>query len=135
MLIHRRQEDKLFEWCKEIGASWNVVRPSYIIGAVRDNQLNYMFGFAVYASVCAHLKQPLKFPGDYLAWDKEFCESSAMLNSFLSEWASRRCTRCRQVRRYTDEFEGCSDRQMCERSIQCSRRFGLHLVPLLAIPG
>ena len=55
---------------------------------MRDNQLNYMFGFAVYASVCAHLKEPLKFPGDYLAWDKEFCESSAMLNSYLSEYVS-----------------------------------------------
>lgn len=83
------QEDKLFAYCKETGAGWNVVRPSYIIGAVRDNQLNYMFGFAVYAAVSAHLKQPLKFPGDYLAWDKEFCESSAMLNSYLSEYVSR----------------------------------------------
>lgn len=64
------------------------MRPSYIIGAVRDNQLNYMFGFAVYAAVSARLKQPLKFPGDYLAWDKEFCESSAMLNSYLSEYVS-----------------------------------------------
>lgn len=60
----------------------------------------------MYASVQAHLKQPLYFPGDYLAWDKviyrfpstighlssdhelqEFCESSAGLNSLLSEWA------------------------------------------------
>lgn len=83
-----RQEDKLFAYAKETGAGWNVVRPSYIIGAVRDNQLNYMFGFAVYAAVCAHLGQPLRFPGDYLAWDKEFCESSAMLNSYLSEYVS-----------------------------------------------
>jgi len=60
--------------------------------------------FAVYASVQAHLKKSLYFPGDYLAWDKvrhnacllsrnrlkifqEFCESDAGLNSLLSEWA------------------------------------------------
>ena len=93
--IHLSQEDRLFAYSKETGAGWNVVRPSYIIGAVRDNQLNYMFGFAVFAAVCAHLKQPLKFPGDYLAWDKEFCESSAMLNSYLSEYVARMSLRWR----------------------------------------
>lgn len=64
-----------------------MVRPSYIIGAVRDNLLNHMVGLAVYASVCAHLKQPLAFPGDYMAWDREYCQSSAMLNAYMEEWA------------------------------------------------
>lgn len=69
------QEDSLAAYCKEAGAQWNVVRPSYIIGAVRDNLLNHMVGFAVYGAVQAHLKQPVSFPGDYLAWDREYCQS------------------------------------------------------------
>ena len=81
------QEDILDKYCKENGLAWNVVRPSYIIGAVRDNMLNHMNGFAVYASVQAHLKQPLLFPGDYVAWDKEICQSTAMINAYLEEWA------------------------------------------------
>ncbi|KXT03399.1 hypothetical protein AC579_3967 [Pseudocercospora musae] len=81
------QEDTLSAYGKDQGVGWNVMRPSYIIGAVRDNLLNHMVGFAVYASVCAHLKQPLLFPADYVAWDKEYCQSSAMLNSYMNEWA------------------------------------------------
>lgn len=81
------QEDLLFAYCKEVGAKWNVIRPSYIIGAVRDNLLNHMVGIAIYCAIQAHLKQPLHFPGDYIAWDREYCQSSAMLNSYLSEWA------------------------------------------------
>lgn len=81
------QEDTLSAYGKDQGAGWNVMRPSYIIGAVRDNLLNHMVGFAVYASVCAHLKQPMLFPADYVAWDKEYCQSSAMMNSYMNEWA------------------------------------------------
>jgi len=62
------QEDILFDYCKATGAQWNVVRPSYIIGAVRDGALNHMIGFSIYAAVQAHLKLPLAFPGDYAAW-------------------------------------------------------------------
>ncbi|PVH72836.1 NAD(P)-binding protein [Cadophora sp. DSE1049] len=81
------QEDILSAYCKDVGAQWNVVRPSYIIGAVRDNLLNHMVGLAVYCSVQAHLKRPLEFPGDYIAWDREYCQSTAMLNAYLEEWA------------------------------------------------
>ena len=81
------QEDILAKYCAENGLGWNVVRPSYIIGAVRDNLLNHMTGFAVYASVQAHLKRPLAFPGDYLAWDREMCQSTAIMNAYLEEWA------------------------------------------------
>lgn len=62
------------------------MRPSYIIGAVRDNLLNNMVGIAIYASVCAHLNEPLAFPGDYAGWDREHCQSTAMLNSYFYEW-------------------------------------------------
>lgn len=81
------QEDTLFAYCKETGSQWNVIRPSYIIGAVRDNLLNNLVGIAVYASVQSYLKRSLAFPGDYLAWDREHCQSTAMLNAYLEEWA------------------------------------------------
>ena len=81
------QEDILQKYCSEIGAGWNVVRPSYIIGAVRDNLLNHMVGLSIYASVQAHLGRPLAFPGDYAAWDREICQSTAMVNAYLEEWA------------------------------------------------
>lgn len=81
------QEDHLDKFCAETGAKWNVVRPSYIIGAVRDNLLNHMVGIGVYASVQAKLKRPVQFPGDYIAWDREFCQSTAILNAYLEEWA------------------------------------------------
>ena len=81
------QEDILEKYCSENNVGWNVVRPSYIIGAVRDNLLNHMIGFAIYASVQAYRKQPLEFPGDYLAWDREMCQSTAMVNAYLEEWA------------------------------------------------
>ncbi|KAK5226439.1 hypothetical protein LTR47_009117 [Exophiala xenobiotica] len=81
------QEDILSAYCHETGAQWQVVRPSYIIGAVRDNLLNHLVGIAVYASVQAYLKEPLSFPGDYIAWDREYCQSTALLNAYLEEWA------------------------------------------------
>ncbi|KAI1609398.1 hypothetical protein EDD37DRAFT_640460 [Exophiala viscosa] len=84
--FYYRQEDILSAYCKETGAQWGVVRPSYIIGAVRDNLLNHMVGIAAYASVQAYLKEPLNFPGDYAAWDREYCQSTALLNAYLEEW-------------------------------------------------
>ena len=81
------QEDALTEYCKAAGAAWNVVRPSYIIGAVQDGALNHMIGLAVYGAVQAHLKRALAFPGDYVAWDREYCQSTALLNALFEEWA------------------------------------------------
>lgn len=80
------QEDILASFCKEHKLHWNVTRPSYIIGAVRGNLLNHAVGLAVYASVQAHLGRPIIFPSDYIAWDREHCQSSAMLNGYFSEW-------------------------------------------------
>lgn len=98
-----------------------------------------MFGFAVYAAVCAELKEPLRFPGDYLAWDKEFCESSAVMNSYLSEWAVCMCLWGLHVC-WVGWSADClffvfgSDGSLRERSVQRPRRPGIHLVPLLALP-
>ncbi|KAL1890770.1 hypothetical protein Sste5346_008095 [Sporothrix stenoceras] len=82
------QEDALSAYCRETGATWNVVRPSYIIGAVRDSALNHMVGLAIYGAVQAHRGLPLAFPGDYAAWDREYCQSTALLNAYLEEWAA-----------------------------------------------
>jgi nucleoside-diphosphate-sugar epimerase len=82
------QEDALFQYCQDTGASWNVVRPSYIIGAVRDSALNHMVGLAIYGAIQAHLKQPLAFPGDFAAWDREYCQSTALMNAYFEEWAA-----------------------------------------------
>ena len=46
-----------------------------------------MVGISAYAAVQAHLGQPIAFPGDYIAWDREYCQSSGMLNAYLEEWA------------------------------------------------
>lgn len=81
------QEDALSAYCKEAGTTWNVVRPSYIIGAVRDSALNHMVGLAIYGAVQAHRGLPLAFPGDYAAWDREYCQSTALLNAYMEEWA------------------------------------------------
>ena len=81
------QEDALAAYCAARGVGWNVVRPSYIIGAVRDGALNHMIGLAIYAAIQAHLNQPLYFPGDYIAWDREVCQSTALLNAYFEEWA------------------------------------------------
>lgn len=71
--FYYNQEDLLAEYCEETGAAWNVVRPSYIIGAVRDNSLNFWPGIAIYAAVQKELRKSLEFPGDFAAWDKEQC--------------------------------------------------------------
>ncbi|KIM93846.1 hypothetical protein OIDMADRAFT_45980 [Oidiodendron maius Zn] len=81
------QEDCLFSYCNKHGVKWNVIRPAFILGAVPDAAMNICFPLAVYASVCRHLGQPLDFPYDLTAWDINTTQSSAMLNSYLEEWA------------------------------------------------
>ena len=83
------QEDLLVEYCKHTGAKWNVIRPSYIIGAVRDNYLNFWPGIAIYAAVQRQLGRPLKFPGDFAAWDKEQCRGSFSVPSHFMSPADR----------------------------------------------
>lgn len=80
------QEDALYEYCKSVGASWNVSRPNFIIGAVRDGTLNHLIGIGIYAAVQAHLGKPLSFPGDYHAWDREQAQSTGLLNAYFQEW-------------------------------------------------
>ncbi|KAL2200154.1 NAD(P)-binding-like protein [Corynascus similis CBS 632.67] len=84
--FYYEQEDALSAYCKSVGAAWNVARPSYIVGAVRDGTLNHLIGFGIYAAVQAYLGQPIAFPGDYHAWDREQVQSTGMLNAYFEEW-------------------------------------------------
>ncbi|KAK5722543.1 hypothetical protein LTR15_005774 [Elasticomyces elasticus] len=81
------QEDCIVKYCNDTGAQWNVVRPSYIIGAVRDNLLNHLVGLSAYCAVQSYLGETIAFPGDYIAWDREYCQSTGVLNAYLEEWA------------------------------------------------
>ena len=81
------QEDALSAFCKSNpDTKWNVVRPSYIIGAVRDGMLNHLLGISIYAAVTAHQHQKLLYPGDHAGWDREHCQSSGLLNGYFEEW-------------------------------------------------
>jgi hypothetical protein len=81
------QEDRLFEYCSRHGAQWNVVRPSFIMGAVGDSQINYLYGLGIYAAIQAHLKQPIHFPASLESWTTISGQSSAFMNAYLEEWA------------------------------------------------
>ncbi|KAI9818197.1 MAG: hypothetical protein M1827_000822 [Pycnora praestabilis] len=82
------QEDLLFAHYANTPTQWNIIRPSFILGAVKDAAMNSLYPLAIYATVQMHMRQPLKFPGDLAAWDKGQVQSTAMLNSYLSEWAA-----------------------------------------------
>ncbi|KAL2158833.1 hypothetical protein VTH06DRAFT_4025 [Thermothelomyces fergusii] len=84
--FYYQQEDALAAYCEAVGAAWNVARPSYIVGAVRDGKLNHLIGFGIYAAVQAYLGEPMAFPGDYRAWDREQVQSTGMLNAYFEEW-------------------------------------------------
>lgn len=83
------QEDSLFQYCKEDGIGWNIVMPGAILGAVPDPVMNLAFPLAIYAAVCAELKQPLEWPSDANAFQMEFAMSSATLNGEFKLFALR----------------------------------------------
>lgn len=45
----------------EVRSSWNIVHPSYIIGAVRDILLSHMVGFSTYAALQTKMELPIAF--------------------------------------------------------------------------
>lgn len=82
------QERALFDFCKQnSGTAWNVIRPSWIIGAVNNAQMNPLHPIAVYSAVQAYRKEPIRFPGDWSTWQIECHHATAMLTGYLSEWA------------------------------------------------
>lgn len=85
-IFYYAQEDAVARYCQLTGCQWNVARPSWIVGAVHDSQLNHLLGVGIYAAVQAHLGQALRFPGDYYAWDREQVQSTGTLNAHFEEW-------------------------------------------------
>ncbi|KAK2623585.1 hypothetical protein QTJ16_007139 [Diplocarpon rosae] len=81
------QEDLLWEYCRREGVGWNVMRPSWIIGATTDAQMNITYGLGLYAAVQAYRREPLLFPGDLKAWETAHTHSSAQLTGYQSEHA------------------------------------------------
>jgi hypothetical protein len=84
------QEDLLFEFCRVHSptTSWNIIRPSWVLGAVPDAAMNILYPLSIYATVQQAMGDSLDFPGDWDGWDKEQMQSSATLNGYLSEWAA-----------------------------------------------
>ena len=81
------QEDLVTEFCKQTGAGWNVARPSFILGAVKDAAMNIAYPFGVYATVQAYLNKPLVYPGDVASFENTNDGSTARLDAYLEEWA------------------------------------------------
>jgi hypothetical protein len=97
------QEDILFEWCNENHVEWNVTRPPFIVGAVRDAAMNVVYGLAIYASVQKELGHKLEFPADIAAWEVEKHLGSAVLIGYHAEWAVLSETTRNQVLNIADE--------------------------------
>ncbi|KAF2690074.1 NAD dependent epimerase/dehydratase family protein-like protein [Lentithecium fluviatile CBS 122367] len=83
------QEDFLWSFCRQHSISWNVVMPSYILGAVPDAAMNLVYPLGIYAAVTKFLKGKLEFPADLKAWEATCVGSSARLNGYLEEWVIR----------------------------------------------
>ena len=81
------QEDAVWEYCRAENVGWNIAMPGPILGAVPDAAMNAAFPLAVYATVCARLREPLEFPGDMASWAMPVSMSSSMLNAYMEEWA------------------------------------------------
>lgn len=82
------QEDMLRAFCDEHPETdWNMVHPFAIIGATEHASMNTFFTYGVYAAIQAQKGEPLKFGGDFTAWQSEGSHSTARLTGYLSEWA------------------------------------------------
>ena len=80
------QEDLLWEWAAANNVGWNVTRPGFIVGAVRDAAMNVPYGLALYVAVQKELGNRVEFPGDVNAWDVENHMTSAKLIGRHAEW-------------------------------------------------
>lgn len=81
------QEDLLWSFCQTHSIEWNVCMPSFILGAVPDAAMNFVFPLGIYASVQKHLGEKLAFPADLTAWEVTRCLSSSKLIGYMEEWA------------------------------------------------
>jgi len=83
-----QQEDLLWDHARETGSHWNVTRPGFIVGAVKDAAMNITYPLAVYAAIQKYLGRSLDFPGDISAWETESHLSMATLIAYHAEWAA-----------------------------------------------
>lgn len=74
------QEDYLLKFAQQHNIGWNVIRPSWIPGAVPDAAMNLCLPLAIYAVIQKHLGRPLEYPSDLVAWETNQTMSSAMMN-------------------------------------------------------
>lgn len=81
------QEDALTAWTKKHNTTWNVTRPGFIIGAVKEASMNVTYALAIYASIQKELGLKLEFPADIAAWDVNKDLSVVRLVAYHEEWA------------------------------------------------
>ncbi|KAH0988406.1 hypothetical protein GBA52_015583 [Prunus armeniaca] len=65
-------DDVLFEEVgkkEELNITWSVHRPGAIFGFSPNSLVNIVAMLSVYASICKHEKNPLRFPGSKEAWN------------------------------------------------------------------
>ncbi|WP_435018635.1 SDR family oxidoreductase [Tundrisphaera sp. TA3] len=62
------QEDILFEHARRKGFSWNVHRPTTIIGYAPGNAMNMGTTLAAYATICKETGRPFVFPGSAVTY-------------------------------------------------------------------
>jgi nucleoside-diphosphate-sugar epimerase len=96
------QEDLLWSWSKENNVEWNVTRPGFIIGAVKESAMNIAYGLALYAAIQKELNAPLIFPGDTDAWAAEKQLSSALLIAYHAEWAALTPSAANEILNHSD---------------------------------
>ena len=82
------QEDMLSAFTAKHNSSYAVTRPSWILGAIEGAAMNILYPLSVYAAVQKKLGGKLVFPGDWVAWDKEQLQSTALMNGYFEEWAA-----------------------------------------------
>jgi hypothetical protein len=86
------------EWVEakaaEKGFSWNIVRPTFIIGnSPEKTNTTQSFGlvFAIYAHILKAQGKPLVFPGSDGAWDCKIQLSTSKKIAHVAAWASTGC--------------------------------------------
>jgi nucleoside-diphosphate-sugar epimerase len=80
------QEDMLWDYSKKEGVEWNVTRPGFILGAVKDAAMSILYPLAIYASIQKYLGKNLEYPGGIESWETEKHLSTAKLIAYHAEW-------------------------------------------------
>ncbi|KAM0040359.1 putative 3-oxo-5-beta-steroid 4-dehydrogenase [Helianthus debilis subsp. tardiflorus] len=82
-------EDILFkEVTKKEGLTWSVHRPGVIFGFSPCSMMNIVGSLCVYAAICRHEGEPLRFPGTRQAWESYHSASDADLIAEHHIWAA-----------------------------------------------